>query len=154
MCKTNSEIHFCTCASISKKQLPIRNDREVDKAEYEKTHYIWTLYKYLGEKDSLMMGDMILPVESLDEELTSEYILNQLNSKNRFDFQYAPSEGDNLQIRKEYVYKSIKRIPRQDLYDYISFIYRNGQWKEEFYDVFSDKTRQIKRGKVQFKDEQ
>lgn len=154
MCKPNSEIHFCTCATINKKLLPIKNDREVDKAEYEKTHYIWTLHKYLGEKDSLMMGDMIMPVESLDEQLNSKSVLYQPNLKNRFDFEYAPSEGDNLQIRKQYVYKNIRGILRADLLEYMSFIYRNCQWKEDAYDVFNDKTKQIKRGKVQYKDEQ
>lgn len=131
----------------------MQGDKEVDKPEYEKTHYIWTLYKYLGEKDSLMMGNMVMPVESLDEELTSQYLLQQLNSQNRFDFECSPSEGENLQIRKEYVYKHIRGIQRPDLYDYLSFVYRNCNWKEEVYDVFTDKTKQINKGKVQFKND-
>lgn len=95
------------------------------------------------------MGDMILPLESLEENFTSESILQQLHSGNRFDFEYAPSEGDNLEIRKEYLYKRIKGIPRPVLYGYMSFIYRNGKWEEEVYDVFSDKIRKFKMGIVE-----
>lgn len=148
MCKPDFQLHFCTCASIKKIPLPIGRNGTVDKTEYEKTHFIWTLYKYLGEKDSLMMGDMIMPVQSLNEEMTSNFLIEQLNSGNRFDFDYSPSEGDNLQVRKEYIYKSIKGIPRPDLYDYISFIHRNGKWQEDYYDVFSDKIRKFKKGTV------
>ncbi len=154
MCKPNSTVHFCTCASLSKKPLPHGDKAKVDKAEYEKTQYIWTLYKYLGEKDDLMMGEIVMPVESLGGEMTSEYLLQQLNSNNRFDFEYSPSEGDNLEVRKEYVYRSLREQHRPELYDYLSFIYRKGKWVEDYYDFFTDKTRQIKKGKVEFKDAQ
>ena len=43
MCKPNSQLHFCTCTSLKKKPLHVASNSEVNKAEYEKTHYIWTL---------------------------------------------------------------------------------------------------------------
>ena len=150
MCQPNSNLHFCTCASVSKKPLSKGDNEEVDISEYDKTRFIWTLYKFLGEKDDLMMGDMILPVESMGEGLTSDFILQQLNSKKLFDFEYSPSEGDNLEIRKEYLYKSFRGQHRPDLYDYLSFIYRKGEWVEDYYDFFTDKKRPIKKGKVEF----
>lgn len=119
-------------------------------AEYNTTQYIWSLYRYLGEKDSGMLGQMIMPVENLNDELNSKYLITELNSKNCFDFNYSPSEGDNLQIREEYVFKSIKGKPREDLYDYMSFIYRKGKWQEDVYNVFDDKTRKFKSGKFRF----
>ncbi len=152
MCQSNSNLHFCTCAAIKKLPFPIGRIETVDITEYEKTHYIWTLYKYLGEKDDMMMGEIVLPVESLGGEMTSEYLLQQLNSNNRFDFEYSPSEGDNLEVRKEYIYKSLSGQQRPDLYDYMSCIYRNGKWEQDYYDFFTDKTRQIKKGKVKFRD--
>ena len=72
MCKPHIDIHFCTCASESKKPLPFGGDGEVNSADFEKARVIWTLYKYIGGKDILVMGDMVMPVESLDEELTTE----------------------------------------------------------------------------------
>ncbi|MCC8358366.1 hypothetical protein LA313_00520 [Salinimicrobium sp. ASW11-47] len=134
--------------------MPLRDKAKLDKADYEKIHYIWTLYKYIGEKDDMLMGEIVMPVESLGGEMTSEYLLQQLNSNNRFDFEYSPSEGDNLEVRKEYVHKSLSGQQRPDLYDYMSCIYRKGKWEQDYYDFFTDKTRQIKKGKVEFRDEQ
>ena len=146
MCKPNSEIHFCTCASVKQIQLPFNEMVQLDKAEYERTHFIWSLYRYIGRKESLTLGQMILPVESLNKNLTSENLLNLLNSGNHFDFDYSASEGDNLQIRKKYVYQSIRGSHRADLFDFMSFISRDGKWREEVYDIFSDKIRKFKTG--------
>ena len=146
MYKPNSQIKFCTCASTQKKSWLTIGDGVVDIEEYKKTHYIWTLYKYVGEKDDLMMGSVIMPVESLNDDLTAEDLTHQLNSTNPFDFDYKASKGDNLQIREEYIYKSMKGKPRADLDDYMSFIFRNGKWAEEVYDVFADKIRKFKTG--------
>lgn len=153
MCKPHSEIHFCTCAAVSKKSVPLGNRGEVDQTEYEKHQFIWSLYKYLGEKDDMMVGEIVMPVESLSEEMTADFLLPQLNSQNLFDFEYSPSEGDNLEVRKEYVYKSIRGQQRPDHYDYLSFIYKKEKWVEDYYDFFTDKTRQIRKGKVEFRDE-
>lgn len=150
MCKPNHQIHFCTCASLKKNTLPIRDDENFDVAEYEKTLYIWSLYHYRGKKESLMMGDIIMPVESLGRDLIAENLLKELNSRNCFDFDYSPTAGDNFQIREEYIYKSIKGKHRKELYDYMSFIFRKGKWKEDVYNVFDDKTRKFKKGKVKF----
>ena len=149
MCRSNAQLHFCTCASTGKKLLPLQSDIKLNTTEYEKTYFVWTLYKYLGQTDGYMMGEMIMPVESLNEELTTTYLTQQLNSENRFDFEYTPKEGDNLQIKEEYTYKAIKANSRPELYDYMSFIYRNGTWKEEVYNIFSDRIRMFKNGKIQ-----
>lgn len=148
MCKPNSEIHFCTCISVKKKTFPEIKKERPNLEEYEKKNFIWTLYRYMGEKESSTVGEMVMPVEDIDDQLSAGKILHQLNSKKPFDFKYTPSEGDNLQIRQEYVYKSIRAISRPDLYDYMSFIYRNGTWKEEIYNVFTDKIRKFKTGKI------
>lgn len=150
MCKPNYQIHFCTCASLKKKPLPGSADDKLDVAEYEKTHYIWGLYHYLGEKYSMMMGQMLMPVESLGRDLNAVNLIKELNSRNCFDFDYWPAIGDNFQIREEYVYKSLRGKQRKELYDYMSFIFRKGKWNEDVYNVFDDKTRKFRKGKVKF----
>lgn len=155
MCKTNFEIHFCTCASIQQQPLPYKEKGiERKKSECEKTQYIWTLHRYLGEKESWMLGEIRMPVDQLDREITTAYLIQELNSKKVFDFDYSPAQGDNLLIRKEYVYKKEKAHSRPDLWDFLSFIFRNGKWEADFYDVFTDKTRRINKGKIRidFKD--
>lgn len=148
MCKSNLEIRFCTC-EIKNSGMKFHADPEQEKEEYYKKHFIWTLRRYFGEKETGMLGQMIMPVEKLNEDLTASYLLNQLNSKNLFDFDYSPTEGDNLEIRQDYLYSEVKGFPRQELYNYLSFIFRKGKWVEEVYDVFSDKTRRFKKGTLE-----
>lgn len=149
MCESDLEIHFCTCASMQKEIFPSQF-RNIDnnRNEYEKTRLIWKFYGYIGEKDSIMMGDMIMPVDQMDQDLTTNFLIKQLNSGNSFDFDYSPAQVDNLEIRKEYIYKKEKGQPRRDLYNFISFIYRNRKWKDDVYNVFSDKIKRLNKGKI------
>lgn len=79
MCKSNQEIHFCTCASMQKEIFPSQyKNMDSNRDEYEKTQFIWRLYLYIGKKDSLMMGEVIIPVDQLDQDLTSSFLINQL----------------------------------------------------------------------------
>jgi hypothetical protein len=135
---------------LKKKPLPGSADDKLDVAEYEKTHYVWSLYHYLGAKNSMMMGQMVMPVESLGRDLNAVNLIKELNSRNCFDFDYSPTAGDNFQIREEYVYKSLRGKQRKELYDYMSFIFRKGKWNEDVYNVFDDKTRKFRKGKVKF----
>ncbi|SDS75703.1 hypothetical protein SAMN04487764_2982 [Gillisia sp. Hel1_33_143] len=152
MCKQYYSIHFCACASID----PIPYPRNLENAEgkqddYSDTHLIWKLNRYLGNKNSSMMGEMIMPLQRLSEEITTDQLIIDLKQENMFDFSYIPKVGDNLIIRQAHIYKPIKGFPRPDLYDYISLIYRNGSWQDDFYNVFSDKTRMYKKGVIKFR---
>ncbi len=152
MCKQDRDIHFCTCSSVD----PIPYPRNLENAEgkqddYTDTHLIWNLNRYLGNKNSGMMGEMIMPLQQLCEEIIADQIILELSKEDIFDFSYTPKEGDNLIIREAYIYKSITGFPRTDLYDYISLIYRNGSWQDDFYNVFSDRTRMIKKGVIKFR---
>lgn len=147
MCKSNLEIKFCSCELNKSKERKI--DPKLEKAENHQKQYIWSLKKYVGKKHSGMLGQMIMPVERLNEDLTAAYLLSQLNNNNSFDFDYSPNEGDNFEVRQDYSYTGVKGSPRPDLYEYLSFIFRKGAWVEDVYDVFSDKTKKIKKGIVE-----
>lgn len=47
-------------------------------------------------------------VERLNDEMISQYFIKQFNSEKGFDFENAASEDDNLLVKKESAYKSIK----------------------------------------------
>lgn len=149
MCKPDSKFHFCTCGSLKQEIFPVPDSGIIDQAEYKKTQFIWRLYKYMGKKDGFMLGEMILPVEDLGDQLTSRELITRLNISNLFDFDYTSSKGDNLQICKEYIYKKIKGYQRPELYDFLSFIYKNGKWQEDYYDVFSDRIRRFNMGIIE-----
>ena len=151
MCKPDREIHFCSCASIAPIPYPDNLEKgNVNLDDYTKTHFIWKLNRYLGEKDSGMMGEMVMPLQRLSEDLTTGNLIIELSRKDIFDFDYNPIEGDELIIREEYIYKAIKGKSRPELYDFMSLIYKAGSWMDDFYDIFSERTRNFKKGKIKF----
>lgn len=88
---------------------------------------------------------IMMPIGKFSEELTYNYIIEKLNTKNLFDFNYIPSEGDTLFIRIEYVYKVIKK-KHGSLGIYMSFTFKNNEWTEHFHDPFCDITEEFKKG--------
>ena len=142
MCKTGKNIKFCTCivdgnsdpiihhkkSKRNKKEPPLNSD----------TIYKWTLYKYSGLEESTMEGLLFEPSDKLGEYLTNETLLLGLNTENCFDFEFIPSEGDNL-----VVYDSQKPSSC-----FLSFIYKSGHWNADSYDCFIHKIEKINHGKV------
>ena len=149
MCQPDKEIHLCSCASIA--PIPYPANKEIIEEEYTKTHFIWKLNRYLGEKDAGVMGEMVMPLQRLSEQITTGKLIIELTRKDIFDFEYIPKEADELIIREEYIYKTIKGQLRPELYDFMSLVFREGSWKDDFYNVFSERTRMFKKGVIKFK---
>ena len=151
MCKPDREIHFCSCASIAPIPYPGDPDKGgLNQDEYKKTHFVWRLNRYLRKKNSGMMGDMVMPLQRLNEELTVEHLIRELTRKDIFDFEYDPKDGDELIIREEYYYKTVKGYQRPELYEFMSLIYRDGSWQDDYYNIFDNKTRMFKKGVIKF----
>ncbi len=149
MCKLDSQIHLCSCASIAPIPYPVNKD--FNKDNYLKTHFVWKLNRYLGEKDTGMTGEMVMPLQRLSEDLTIDKLITKLCKNDIFDFDYTPKEGDELIIREEYIYKAIKGKPRPELFNYMSLIYKDDCWEDDFYDIFSEKTRSFNKGIIKIK---
>ncbi len=77
MCQEKNKFIFCTCDGA----------RETLNHSTELAHYTWTLTNYLGQKESLVRGKIVLPKRDLGNGLTIEYIVNQLNNNESFDFE-------------------------------------------------------------------
>ncbi|WP_326982953.1 hypothetical protein VUJ46_22865 [Chryseobacterium sp. MYb264] len=100
--------------------------------------YIWHLWKHIGvDKSNSMIGQYIFPTEDIGNGLNAEWITLNLNCENCFDFEYTPTEGDNLYITQNV-----------ELSFYISFIFKNGEWTADHYSPFSDITELISTGKI------
>ena len=149
MCQPDKEIHLCSCASIT--PIPYPANKEIIDEEYTKTHFIWKLNRYLGEKDTGMIGEMVMPLQRLSDDLTIDKLIIELTRNDIFDFEYDPKKGDELIIREEYIYKLIKGQRRPELYEFMSLIYNDGCWQVDFYNVFDDKTRRFKKGIIKFR---
>ena len=141
MCDFDKEFILCVCKH---ERIPYKKTkRNKKKTQPEKIEYIWTLYKYIGPNKGKEMGRYVFPVSDIGNGLTSDFVLAQINSKNCFDFEYNPNEGDNLLI-SDLQYKGGR----------LEFIYRDGKWLKDFYDPFMDETKRTLEGKIKSVDNQ
>lgn len=118
---------------------------KIDRDNYHETQLEWSLSKYIRTIPDIDFFHL-MPAKKLTDELTEEYLISELNSKNIFDFDYFPNEGDYLAVRYKYINKEIKnkyRIPLQ----YMTFIYKNGSWNTGVYE--NEITEEFKQGIVQ-----
>jgi len=105
MCDLNGPFHLCTCSS------------EID---YTKPHWIIRMNSVNnGEEIMVTIGIMMPP--NLINKIERRKILRRLNTVNVFDFEYSPSENDQLELNLE-----------DD--DGYTFNFKKGKWVfEEWY---------------------
>ncbi len=105
MCDLNGPFRLCSCS---------------DKIDYTKPH--WILHQKVtnkGEESTVIIG-MMFPISLLDK-IERKKILRRLNTTNVFDFNYSPTENDQLELNYEEE-------------DGLKFNFINGRWKfEEWY---------------------
>lgn len=133
MCTPNTELQFCTCA---------------DEIELTTNNiYVWKLYRYIGSKESRLVGKILIPIVDFENGISVENIISKLNYGNIFDFDYSPSERDSIHIsyNAEYHFE----------YKYFELIYKKGKWREGGNPFFTSIEETIAKGeiKVIYKDE-
>ncbi len=131
MCDFINGFILCSCDEENKKA----------ELEFDKNEYVWEL-KTLKKKIPAR-GITDFPDSDIGKGLKSEWVLLNLMSRNCFDFDYQPSNGDNLIIYNRQSRKSPFGKPV-----YLSFIYRNSEWTEDFYNEISELTKLKNKGKV------
>ena len=137
MCHLQPHFKLCTCADES---------LELPKTYLGPPQFSWHLARYQGEADRV--GKMLLPAYSIGQGLDADYVGQELNKPGCFDFEYTPVEGDYLIIRKIIPEKEdYATFSRPEDKNYLAFIFRNGQWTEDYYGV-SAITENIGNGKL------
>ncbi len=135
MCQPSPKLQLCTCSNTIfppiKKQ-PIR--------------YVWNLKKYVGPSTLGMDGICIEPQTKLNEILSAEFVVQQLNETNIFDFDYTPQKLDCLTIERLEKKKRGKVV--YSLSEFMKFQFINQQWVIGGDDPFADEMAMIEKGKV------
>jgi len=139
MCEIGKEMKLCTCTpSLMKTIVHHKNSRK--SKNKRRNDFTWTLEKCLGRSNSTMDGIGYMPYDALSEDLTKETMLTDLNSRNCFDIDYEPNEGDNLKIY----------TPENQIRKHMSFIFQNGEWVADSYLAFMYDMEKINYGTVNF----
>ncbi len=136
MCDFSNGFILCKCNDPG---TVVHNKRSrKNRDQPQAIEYKWALYR----SEALMeeeLGRYLLPESDIGKGLTAERVLNALNSRNCFDFDYTPGEGHNLVI-------SDPELRRME------FIFRNGEWVEDHYSPFDYDCVKIDSGKLARRD--
>jgi len=82
MCDLNGPFRLCTCSS------------DID---YTKPHWILRMNSINDDVETMVTIGMMMPL-NLINKIERRKILRRLNTVNVFDFEYAPSENDQLEL--------------------------------------------------------
>ena len=105
MCDLNGPFRLCTCS---------------DDVDYTKPHWILRMNSINDDVGTMVTIGMMMPL-NLINKIERRKILRRLNTVNVFDFEYAPSENDQLELNLE-----------ED--DGYTFNFKKGKWVfEEWY---------------------
>ena len=105
MCDLNGPFRLCTCS---------------EDIDYSKPHWILRMNNSSEGEDMMVTIGMMIPSNLIDK-IERRKILRRLNTINIFDFDYSPSENDQLELNydEDYGYK---------------FTFKKGKWVvEEWY---------------------
>lgn len=97
--------------------------------------YRWQLKVLEREEDA--QGRCIFPIKDFGNGLEFEWVKLHLEEGHCFDFEYLPNEGDNLVIH-----------PKDHWAPYLSLIYKEGEWIDDFYDEISEMSKVKSQGVV------
>ena len=105
MCDLNGPFRLCSCSSH---------------IDYTKPHWILRMNSINDGVETMVTIGMMTPINLIDK-IERRKILRRLNTVNVFDFEYAPSENDQLELNLE-----------ED--DGYTFNFKKGKWVfEEWY---------------------
>jgi hypothetical protein len=129
MCDLHHHFILCTC--------------EPGKATLHDPEVLtWTLSRHLGKQHFSMEGILAFPSTRIGHGFHSEWVESQLNERSCFDFDYKPSELDELRI-----YQGPDRSYEPK---FLSLVFENGRWRREHGHGYADIRELIRRGKVEF----
>lgn len=143
MCQNTANITFCTC-EVKPEAVHNKNSRRGSKNEASPAakSYRWSLHRTIGLSEHSMDGLLIEPDHAFTTELSAESILQEMNTRNCFDFDYAPNDGDNFGIFENGTGK------------FMAFIFENREWRIGSPNPFTHQLEKFNSGSVRFETEE
>ena len=156
MCENKKSITFCTCnekASNDALKSKVESFKVLgNEEEYNKRVYYWilerTIRKRTNEERSMIMGELFRPSKKLDEELTAEFVVEELNKNAEFDFEYIPEDGDELLIGIGYKFAQFEDYSRPFLPRPMKFVYEKKEWFFGYVNHFEYEQIELNKGKI------
>lgn len=134
MCSTINHLQLCSCSGENVTQEKLYEEARGSNGKI----LIWALHKYLGRKESRIMGKIIPAITQLNETITLEFVLEELNTRNCFDFEYTPQPNDKLTI-STYI---------DNNYNYMTVLFKKEKWVLGTHPAFTSRLELINYGKA------
>ena len=113
MCEHKNGFRLCTCEGYP--------------FDIPGVNFVWRLYRYRFRKKLGMTGSVVWSVNELKDGFTADFVLEKINTRNCFDFEYEPVEKD-----------AIKFFHNPNNSGYMCFVFENGRWRKGMIDPFFD----------------
>ena len=131
MCEISDKLKLCTC-----------------KKDVSKLKYTWQYYRYVGNKESFIVGEIMMPVdlEPALEEHNRELLTRLLNDGNVFDFEVTPKFRDRLVLHCD-----LSHEKEDEKFLVYEFLFVKGHWKFSEAGPFfiEENMKQIAHGKIE-----
>jgi len=90
-------------------------------------------------KESNILGKVARYTENFENGISSDELIDQMNSENIFDFDYTPNENDCLNVSTN----------ENNAHKYFKIIYKNEKWTSGGNPVFRSVLENIASGKIE-----
>lgn len=137
MCQPSQYLLFCACTQETFVSVHNKKSRRAKKKPAP-PQFLWQLKRLTESKHQGIDGMVIMPQSQLNEHLTAHYVETQLNQGHCFDFDYQPQSGDNLLVFTD-----------ASAHVYMSYIFKDQRWTNDYYDPFYHRLLLIGKGKIQ-----
>lgn len=126
MCNFEDGFILCRCEHVG------------SKVKAEPNEFIWELRTLA--RTEWAMGRCVLPQDDIGNGLEAEWVGLNLNLEHCFDFDYTPQEGDNLKLYQQSAHGFGP--------PFLSFMFKDSVWIQEFYDEISEISQLERWGKI------
>ena len=115
MCDLNGPFRLCTCS---------------DDVDYTKPHWILRMNSTNDSEETMVTIGIMTPM-NLINKIERRKILRRLNTVNVFDFEYSPSENDQLELNHEeddgykFTFKGGKWVMKEFMGEHLVFEHEN-----------------------------
>jgi hypothetical protein len=125
MCEIRENFMLCSCGTIEYRDTTSvhganNSNSNADNAEKKQPDLvlIWTL-EHASMNEITRVGEMRLGYPKIAVPMNERFVIEQLNSRNCFDFKYDAVEGDEITFKTNEIKSAA-----------VSFVFQNRKWRQ------------------------
>lgn len=139
MCNIQEGFKLCTCGVTKKPTQQRRSFNPLDKSPRIPTSFQWTLFQRDPSPPPPRKGLANLQMLTDSDKSNIEFVEQELNQRDCFDFEYGPIEGDYLHFQQD-----------GPPHKFFAFTFLAGKWQQITPNAFRNGLKQEKEGAIKY----